>query len=294
VIGSQADRLRLIASGQASFQPPRRSARTIAVASGKGGVGKTNLAVNLGLALARRGVATTIIDLDLGLANIDIVLGIHAPLTLREVVDGRCSLEHALVAAPYGLRVLCGGSGILELANLGRQQQEQLIAALARLDELADVVLLDIGAGIAPTSLRFIGAAGEVMVVTTTEPTAMADAYALIKLVHRQAPATIFNLVVNQVGRRDEAQEVALTLMSVARRFLGATIHPLGYLPWDERLTSAVKQRAPVLVAHPRAPFSVAVERLGERIHAAAPPVSPATTAFGGFLRRLTGGMFGS
>jgi flagellar biosynthesis protein FlhG len=289
----QADRLRLIARGQATFQGRvlrQRHARTIAIASGKGGVGKTNLAVNLGLALAKHGAAVTVVDLDLGLANIDVILGLKAPLTLHQVLTGECTIDQALTEGPFGMRVVCGGSGIAALARLSERRRAQLVEMLSVIDRTSDIVLLDVGAGIAPAVLDFIAAAGEAIVVTTTEPPAMTDAYALIKVVSQQARGTAFRLVVNQVTNAREAEDVAVTMIGVARRFLGVTVTNLAYLPRDERLRAAVKQQVPVLVAYPTCQLSASIEQLAARLHpyGVPAPARPVNT-FSRFLHRLTG-----
>jgi flagellar biosynthesis protein FlhG len=293
----QADTLRLIATGQATFSqpfapappPPSRPARAIAIASGKGGVGKTNVAVNLGLALAKRGLAVTIIDLDLGLANIDVILGISPRLTLREVVSGQCDLREALVEGPYGLRVLCGSSGVADLAGLSAARRERLLGALAVIEQAAELILLDMSAGISPSVLDFIAAAGETIIVTTPEPTATTDAYALIKLVHHRAPETAFSLVVNQVSRVSEAEEAARTLIEVAQRFLAVPVLNLGYLPYDETLRAAVKQRRPLLIAYPGCRLSRTIERLADQVCSPTATAVRPVTPFSGVLRRLSG-----
>jgi flagellar biosynthesis protein FlhG len=296
----QAERLRLIADGQARFarggaltrplKARRRPTRTIAIASGKGGVGKTNVCVNLGLALAKLGRAVTIIDMDLGLGNIDVILGVDARLTLEEVVAGRCSLSEALIEGPYGTRLVCAGSGVVALANLEPEQREHLIARLSVIDDSSDIVLLDIGAGISPNVIDFIAAAGEVIVVTTTEPAAMTDAYALIKVTHHQARDVAFSLLVNQVVNPREAREVAQAMVSAARRFLDVDLATLGFLPHDDKLLSAIKRQVPVLVSYPTSRFATTIEDVAGRLCLPAPMAEEdAASGFVRFLRRLRG-----
>lgn len=176
--------------------PPAR-ARVIAVTSGKGGVGKTNFSSNLSLVMARSGLRVIAVDADLGLANLHVVLGVMPRYHLEHVIRGERTLQETLHTAPGGLQIIAGGSGITELANLDVPRRDAFITGLSELDTLADVILLDTGAGLSHNVLAFLCAVEEVIIVTTPEPTAITDAYATIKVVSQQNPAARLMLVVN-------------------------------------------------------------------------------------------------
>jgi MinD-like ATPase involved in chromosome partitioning or flagellar assembly len=189
-VRDQATGLRALAARRRAFDPGRRlgeTTRVVAVTSGKGGVGKTSVAVNLGVALARRGKRVIVLDCDLGTANVDVMLGLHPRYSLQHVLSRQRRLDEVAVTGPSGLRIIPGGSGLPELANLTDERREELLAIFAQLDGHADILLLDTGAGISANVLRFVVAAGEAIVVTTPEPPAVTDAYALIKVASQQA-----------------------------------------------------------------------------------------------------------
>src|SRR5438128_1314990 len=200
-------------------QPLRRT-RVLAVASGKGGVGKTNLTVNLAIALAREGKRAVVLDGDLGLANVDVLLGIHPRYTLQHVMSGQRSLGEVMVAAPGGIWVVPGASGLEELADMSEEQRQYLIGALGELDGRVDVLLIDTAAGVSREVSAFLEAAPEVIVVTTPEPAAITDAYALIKVASAASDGgPTLRLVVNQANDVGEAVGVARKLQTVARQF---------------------------------------------------------------------------
>lgn len=243
-----------------------RGARVIAVTSGKGGVGKTNLAVNLGVALVQQGKRVALLDADLGLANVDLVLGIDPQYTLSDVVYGERALAEVIVQGPAGLQVVAGGSGVYELANLSQWRLERFLRALETLDASLDVLLLDTGAGIGRQVLSFALASRELVVVTTPEPPAMADAYSIIKLVAVRCPEARLWVVVNMVPSHREGEAVFQRLATVAQRFLGVRPEYLGSLPRDEAVVRAVQRQEPFVLAFPHAPASRAVAAIASRL----------------------------
>lgn len=257
----QAEALRTLVGGG----DPARS-RVIAVTSGKGGVGKTNLAVNLGIALAQRGLKTGILDADLGLANVDIVLGMSPPLNLGHVLDGEKSLAEVMVVGPEGLRLIAGGSGVYELANLSQWRLERFIRTMQELDMSLDVLFVDTGAGISHNVLAFLLAACELLVVTTTEPTAIADAYGVIKVTSAKNPSARIHLVVNMAPGEDEAEAASRSLASVVRRFLTLEIDYLGYVPRDIAVNRAVQDQIPFVLAYPGSRAAQNVQRIASRL----------------------------
>lgn len=260
--------------------------RVIAVASGKGGVGKTNLTINLGLALARRKLRVAILDADLGTANVDVVLGLRPRYHLQHVITGQKSLSEIIVEGPFGLQIIPGASGLPDLADLAEAQREVLLRALLVLDGQVDVLLIDTSAGVGANVIQFILAAGELLLVTTPEPTAITDAYALVKiLASYQAPVSI-KLVVNSVQQRGEGEATSYKLVTVAEQFLGRRIEVAGMLPYDRSVTAAVSSQSPLLQSHPRSPAALAINKLAERLWSS-PELPEATTSLGKFFRTL-------
>jgi len=232
--------------------------RVVAVTSGKGGVGKSNIVVNLGLALARQGLKVLLIDADLGLANLDILLGLTPRFTIHEVLAHRRPLAEAIVPGPEGVKILPASSGISDLAELDEFQKLFLLNELDHYAEDLDVVLIDTGAGISRNVLFFNLAAQERIVVVNNQPTSVTDAYALIKVLATRHGERYFKLLVNGLSRPGEAELVYRTLLTVAERFLGQEIHLeyLGFIPYDECIPRAVMRQQPLLTLYPQAPAS--------------------------------------
>jgi flagellar biosynthesis protein FlhG len=266
----QASRLRAIVG---DHPPPRhaaaRRAHVIAIASGKGGVGKTTLAVNLGVTLAESGKNVVLLDADLGLGNADILLGVPSGRHLGAVLAGQRTI-HEIAVQPYPrLRVIPGGSGVASLAHLDDASRRRLIDALAPLERSADVLLLDCGAGVGPLVLELIALADLALIVTNPEPTAVADAYALIKSTVTREPRPgegALRLIVNQVRSHSEGAEVHARVAAVADRFLGYRLRFSGSVSADVRVPQAVRSRHPVVLAYPRTSASRDVRSLSASI----------------------------
>lgn len=272
-----------------------RGVRVIAVTSGKGGVGKTNLTVNLALALLQQGQRVLVVDADLGLANANLVLGTTPAWHLGDVLQGRCLLAEAVHTGPGGLRLLAGGTALEELAAAPASQVASLLRQLAEVAREAEIVLLDCGAGLGGQVRALLAAAPEALVVVTPEPTSLADAYATLKAIARENPGARVSLVVNQAEGAGDAQRVSRALVRAAHRHLGMAAEPLGMVPRDAAVARAVRERRPFLLAEPEAPASRAVRALAARL---APPAAgrggarPAASGaaagtWGGFLTRL-------
>jgi flagellar biosynthesis protein FlhG len=275
----QADALRLL------VRNARKPARVLAVTSGKGGVGKTNLSVNLAIAMAARGARVIVLDLDLGLANVDLLCDLRPRHTVAHVVSGQREIQEAVTDGPGGIRVLAGAAGIDRLANLDDREREGLLRALEQLQLDADVLILDTGAGIGRNTIAFAACADEVLVVTTPEPTATLDAYAAIKCVAREAPEAALRLVVNQVRNRMEAERVAASVTGVAQRFLNIYVETAGCILSDPCVPSAVRQKRPFVLAYPASPAADGVRRLAGRL--LAPAADAARPEGAGFFRKL-------
>jgi len=227
-------------------------ARIITVTSGKGGVGKTNISINLAIALSEQGYRVVILDADFGLANIDVLFGIVPKYTLLNVIRNEKSILEIISEGPMNTRFISGGSGVEELLKLDRQQIMKFVESIALLDKLADIIIVDTGAGLSENIISFIMAADEVLLVTTPEPTSITDAYALIKTVSNRDKSKRIRLIVNRVDSVDEANDVSNKLVLVADKFLGIKVEPTGYIMQDEAVTKAVKHQKPFALTHPK------------------------------------------
>ncbi len=257
------------ANGDSAFSstlpPVRARHRTLAFTSGKGGVGKSNIVLNTGLALARRGRRVLLLDGDLGLASINVLLGLAPRYDLRHVLAGERPLRDIILHGPHGLRVIPAGSGLAELANLREEDRDTLLREIAAVADDADYVLLDTGAGIGDTVLNLVAASDEAIVITRPEPTALADAYALIKVVVQVDPAFPFHLLVNMARSAKEAQQVFDSLEQILKRFLGYQPGNAGFVPSDPHVAEAVVQQVPFTLLSPQCAAARAVDGLATR-----------------------------
>ncbi len=267
MVQDQAATLRALAARKVS-QRKRRSnhSRVIVVASGKGGVGKTNIAVNLGIAWAEKGLEVALLDADMGLANVDIVLGINPRYNLSHVINEERSLSEIMVKGPSGLGIIAGGSGVAELADLEQRRLERFIGDLEELDDLLDILLIDTGAGISRSVLAFALASDEVLVVATPDPTSLADAYGLIKILARRNHHAMLRVIVNMCDSKKNGEEVFHKLSSVAQRFLSRELDWAGSIPRDVMVQRAVRQFQPCYIAYPRCKASIAIGQMANRL----------------------------
>lgn len=273
----QATRLR-------SLVREHRRASVIAVTSGKGGVGKSNVAVNLAIKLSAAGRNVLLLDADLGLANADVLCNLDLPYNLSHVITRKKDLQDVIFKAPGGFRLVGGASGLARMADLSDHERQRLVDSLGELEATADIILVDTGAGISPNVLSFTRAADNVLVVTTPEPTAITDAYAVIKVMTRDEVTGRVSLLVNQAHSPAEAQAVHERISRVAKQFLQVSVLDAGYLPSDENVPMAVRRRMPFVLANPRCPASMAIGQLAARLErGVGGPVEA-----GGFFNRMS------
>lgn len=252
--------------GSAPGTSPTRRARVLAVSSGKGGVGKTNVTVNLAYALIGLGYDVVVLDGDLGLANVDVVLGTTPQYHLGHVLSGERTVQEVIYPAPAGLYLVAGGSGLSELADLPEQAMGTFIQGLRVLESEADFLIVDTGAGMGRSVLSLVLAADEVIVVTTPEPPAITDAYALVKAIVRRRPSARLSLIVNQAHGHEEARQAADRLSLAVLRFLDAHLELLGVIPHDAQVQWAVRNQTPFLLAAPHSPAAQAVQAIARRL----------------------------
>ena len=239
--------------------------RTVTITSGKGGVGKTNVAVNLALAIGRMDRRVLLVDADLGLANVDVLLGVRCPHTLQEVMAGQRKIADVLVEVAPGVSILAASSGILRMERIGNDERLRLLDELQSLATRFDLMLLDTGAGLTENVLFFSAAADQLLLVTTPEPTALTDSYAMLKVLSAQHDLDEAVLLVNQASGALEGQAVYDKLSDIAGRFLKRTVHYFGHLPKDSLVAKAVTERKALLLAYPHAPAAVAFSALAGR-----------------------------
>jgi len=264
----QAGTLRQMRTQQnnATSELQMSATRVISITSGKGGVGKTAVVSNVAVALARLGKKVLIIDADLGLANVDVVLGISPPYNLNHFFNGERSLEEIMIEGPHGLKILPAGSGVQQFTRLDGQLKMRLIDALDALEEHFDVVLIDTEAGISDNVTYFNVAAQDILVVTTPEPTAITDAYALMKLLSTQYHQKRFLLAVNSVRNADEGLDVFEKLTMVSGRYLDIFIDYLGAIPFDRKMHDSVRQQQVMVELYPENKVAKAFVDLAETL----------------------------
>ncbi|MCP4754232.1 MAG: MinD/ParA family protein [Proteobacteria bacterium] len=242
-----------------------RNSRSLSFTSGKGGVGKTNIVVNLSMHLAKMGKKVFVIDADLGLANIDILLNLAPEYTIEDVLTGNKHINDIIIEGPLGIHVLPASSGISEMQSLSGRQQMSMLSELSNLKTKYDYILIDTGAGIASNVLRFNAAADEICVVTNPEPTAITDAYALMKIMSSKYQVHRFSLIVNQ-SEVHEARDVYDRLVRVLNEFLTVKLELLGNIPRDPNFVKAVKRQKPLSLLLPNSPPSKAFSKMARRI----------------------------
>jgi flagellar biosynthesis protein FlhG len=260
-------RLRNLPLGQGA-EAPLFAARVVAITSGKGGVGKTNVTAGLAMTLARQGQRVVVMDANFGLANMDILLGLSPKYTLEQVLRGEKVLEEILLEGPNGVQILPASSGIQELTRLDTMSELRLVQGLQRVAETVDWLLIDTAAGIHESVLKLLLAAQEVILVATPEPTSLVDAYAMVKVLHLREPSKPMWLLVNNGQSAEEARETIDQLQEATERFLGKQLKVLGMIPNDPHILQAVRQQRGVVELFPD---------------------SPAAQAFGAVVRQLLG-----
>lgn len=265
-----------------------RPIRTITVASGKGGVGKTNVVANLAIAMRKAGKEVLIFDADLGLSNVDILFALSPRYNIRHVIEGRMRLADVIVEGPHGVRILPASSGVQELTRLDEFQKRRLIEEFESYVGEIDVLLIDTSAGISDNVAFFCIASQEIVVVTSPEPTSFTDAYALIKVLCTRYQEKRFSVLVNSARSPEEARAVFGSLSLAANRFLNISVDYLGYIPFDSAVPEAVRAQRPFLDMFPDRPASRKVAELAARFERA--PVWEPKGSLQFFLGQLVAG----
>ncbi|MDP2901702.1 MAG: MinD/ParA family protein [Methylovulum sp.] len=240
--------------------------RVIAITSGKGGVGKTNLSVNIGIALAQMGQRVALLDADMGLANVDILLGMYPKYNLSHVLSGDKTLDEIMLDGPGGLKVIPGASGIQKMAELSTIEQAAIVRAFSEIDQDLDVLIVDTAAGISASVVNFARACQEIIVVVCDEPTSLTDAYAFIKLLNRDYGLSHFHVITNMVQSFQQGQALFQKLTKVTNHYLDVTLLFEGAIPYDDYLRKSVQKQSPVVVAFPGCKASVAMKAIAGKI----------------------------
>lgn len=264
-----------------------RTTRIITVTSGKGGVGKSNFTLNFALTLQKKGYKVLVFDADIGLANIDVLMGVSSKYNLYHLLKKEKTISEIIQTGPNGLQFIAGGSGFNDLIRLTEEQVDYFADQVNLLNGHVDFIIFDTGAGLSKETLRFIIAAEETIVVTTPEPTSITDAYAIIKMVNSMNYKVDFRLVVNRVTDGREGKQTADKISLVAKQFLQLDIPTLGYVPDDSSVSKAVKKQTPFTVAFPNCDASRGINDLVDDFIANQPPTDHQAGAVKGFLSKM-------
>lgn len=249
--------------------------QVVAVTGGKGGVGKTNVSVNLGVALCKLGRRVTLLDADLGLANVDVLLGLKPRRNLADVLEGHASLAEVVVPGPSGLRIVPAASGTQAMVQLGPREHAGLISAFSEIAHQMDVLIVDTAAGISDEVISFLLAAQEIIVVVCNEPTSITDAYALIKVLNSQYGVKRVRVLANMVRSQQEGKSVFAKLVTVTERFLEVTLEYAGWIPFDEHVRRSVQRQRAVVDAYPSSKASQSFMDLAREVDRWPVPVAP-------------------
>ncbi len=296
MISDQAEKLRAASLDRTFKNSPGRHSlapgrcRVIAVASGKGGVGKTSLVLNLGLSLIKMGSRVVIIDADLGMANIDVMLNTVPKYSLADVASGNKKLVDIMIDGPLGLKIVPGSSGLFDLANIDQVKRQLLLEQLKTLEEEGDYLLIDTAAGISRNVVSFVGAADDFILVTTPEPTALTDAYGMLKVLSEKGLKKKSYVVVNSTRNLQQGSKTFNGLNRVVSEYLPAMeVSYLGDVRYDRAVSSAVHNYVPFVLSQPRSAASIAVDRIAWRLSAHEKGKNPNECGIAGFINRLKG-----
>lgn len=266
----------------------KKPAKVITITSGKGGVGKTNISINLALALSDLGFKVTILDADFGLANIDVLFGIIPKYTLLDVIENKKNIIEVLTDGPGNVKFISGGSGVEKLIKLEKKQLNAFVENIAILDKISDIILVDTGAGLSDNVMSFVMAADEVLLVTTPDPTSVTDAYALIKMVSSKDRIKKIKVIVNKAESIKEANDILNKLTIVSEKFLSIKLYPLGYILYDEMVVKSVKLQQPFSLIFPKSQASRQIREMSnELIEFTDPVIIDNITGVKGFISRL-------
>jgi flagellar biosynthesis protein FlhG len=236
--------------------------RLLCVSSGKGGVGKTSISVNLGISLASKGLRVLLFDADFGLSNVDVMLGVSPPYDLSYVLRGQKKIEEIVAEGPGGVKFISGGSGMNELLNMSELQLAAVIDNLLLLENTADVIIFDTGAGVSPLIMRMVLASAETIIVTTPEPTAIMDAYALVKSITKESSGCDLRLIINRAESVAEAEMTLEKFISAVRLYQKNEIDRLGYVLNDPSVSRAVRVQQPFVISYPRSTATRNIEAI--------------------------------
>jgi flagellar biosynthesis protein FlhG len=242
-----------------------RLIKVIAVTGGKGGVGKTNVTLNTAISLAQQGKRVMVLDADLGLANVDVLLGLRVEKNLSHVLSGECTLDEVLVEGPYGIKIAPATSGSQSMTELTPTEHAGLIRAFSELQSQIDILIVDTAAGISDMVLSFSKASQDVVMVVCDEPTSLTDAYALIKILNKEHGIFRFKIVANMVRSMREGDELFSKLTKVTNRFLDVALELVAVIPFDENVRKSVRKQKAVVEAFPTSPAAVAIRRLAKK-----------------------------
>ena len=240
----------------------KKTAKILSVTSGKGGVGKTSLSVNIAASLGKEDLRVLLIDADLGLSNVEIMLGVTPSYTLKDVIKNGRAIEEVIINGPYNIDFISGGNGFLELAELSEIEREEILIKIHKLEELYDIIIIDTGAGISKNVTAFLTISDEIIVVTNSEPTALTDAYSIIKVITEEKLKQKIGLIINRVKNKNEYQQASDILINTGKKFLGEEIKSLGFVYEDPNVRKTIYKKTPFVIYYPNSVASDCVKEI--------------------------------